>query len=66
MTLQIHNLDHIIQKCRPHKFLILLNRALSEKEISPKEAEPLYAAKGIDFHLVGAVADELRKRRGWK
>jgi 5-amino-6-(D-ribitylamino)uracil---L-tyrosine 4-hydroxyphenyl transferase len=40
-----------------------LNRALSEKEISPKEAEPLYDAKGLDFHLIGAVADNLRKRR---
>ena len=40
-----------------------LDRALSEKEISPGEAENLYNAKGLDFHLVGAVADELRKRR---
>ncbi len=40
-----------------------LDRALSEKEISPDEAENLYDAKGLDFHLVGAVADELRKRR---
>ena len=40
-----------------------LDRALSEKEISPGEAENLYSAKGLDFHLVGAVADELRKRR---
>lgn len=40
-----------------------LDRALSEKEIRPDEAENLYSAKGLDFHLVGAVADELRKRR---
>ncbi len=40
-----------------------LNNALSEKEISIKEATYLYDAKGIDFHLVGMVADELRKRR---
>ncbi|MFB3152793.1 MAG: 5-amino-6-(D-ribitylamino)uracil--L-tyrosine 4-hydroxyphenyl transferase CofH [Nitrosopumilaceae archaeon] len=40
-----------------------LDRALSEKEIRPDEAENLYDAKGLDFHLVGAVADELRKRR---
>lgn len=40
-----------------------LDRALSEKEIRPDEAENLYNAKGLDFHLVGAVADELRKRR---
>ena len=40
-----------------------LERALSEKEITVKEAVRLYEARGIDFHLVGAVADELRKRR---
>ncbi|MGI0004235.1 MAG: 5-amino-6-(D-ribitylamino)uracil--L-tyrosine 4-hydroxyphenyl transferase CofH [Candidatus Nitrosotenuis sp.] len=40
-----------------------LDRALSEKEITVKEAERLYGAKGVDFHLVGMVADELRKRR---
>ncbi len=40
-----------------------LNRALSEKEISVKEAIRLYDATGTDFHLVGMVADELRKRR---
>ena len=40
-----------------------LDRALSEKEITVDEATRLYDAKGMDFHLVGAVADELRKRR---
>ena len=40
-----------------------LDRALSEKEITVDEAARLYDAKGMDFHLVGAVADELRKRR---
>ncbi|MFI5416677.1 MAG: 5-amino-6-(D-ribitylamino)uracil--L-tyrosine 4-hydroxyphenyl transferase CofH [Nitrososphaerales archaeon] len=40
-----------------------LNNALSEKEISIKEATHLYDARGVDFHLVGMVADELRKRR---
>jgi len=40
-----------------------LDRALSEKEITVDEAARLYDAKGKDFHLVGAVADELRKRR---
>lgn len=40
-----------------------LDRALSEKEITTKEAARLYEARGMDFHLVGAVADELRKRR---
>ena len=40
-----------------------LNRALEEKEISVNEATRLFSAKGFDFHLVGMVADELRKRR---
>jgi len=40
-----------------------LDRALSEKEINAKEAERLFYADGIDFHLVGMVADELRRRR---
>jgi len=41
----------------------ILNKALSEKEITADEGESLYKAQGIDFHLVGLVADELRKRR---
>ncbi len=40
-----------------------LNRALEEKEISVSEAARLFSAKGLDFHLIGMVADELRKRR---
>lgn len=62
MTLQIHNLESFLKNADP---LIsnTLNRALSEKEISAKEAEILYSAKSLDFHLIGAVADELRKRR---
>jgi len=40
-----------------------LDRALSEKEITAGEAARLYGAKGLDFHLVGMVADELRRRR---
>jgi len=38
-----------------------LNRALSEKEIGTNEALRLYQTDGFDFHLVGMVADELRK-----
>ena len=41
----------------------ILNRALSDKEISPKEGLRLYNTTGLDFHLVGLVADEIRKRR---
>jgi FO synthase subunit 2 len=40
-----------------------LDKALSEKEISAKEAERLFYADGLDFQLVGMVADELRRRR---
>ena len=41
----------------------ILNKSLSEKEISAKEGVLLYKTKGIEFHLVGLVANELRKRR---
>jgi len=62
MTLQIERLDTLLRNGDP---LIseTLNRALSEKEISEKEAVRLYDAQGIDVHLIGMVADELRKRR---
>ncbi len=56
------NIDSLLKNADP---LVAdsLNNALSEKEISIKEATYLYDAKGIDFHLIGMVADELRKRR---
>ena len=41
----------------------ILNKALSDKEISAQEGLRLYNTIGIDFHLVGLVADEIRKRR---
>ncbi len=41
----------------------ILNKALSEKEISSNEGLELYKTHGIDFHLVGLVADEIRRRR---
>jgi FO synthase subunit 2 len=41
----------------------VLNKALSEKEISPEEGLALYNSEGMDFHLVGMAADELRRRR---
>jgi len=40
-----------------------LERALSEKEITTAEATRLFLADGVDFHLIGMVADELRRRR---
>ena len=56
------NIDSLFRKADPIVSEIL-NNALSEKEISSKEGLELYNTKGIDFHLVGLVADELRKRR---
>jgi len=41
----------------------ILNKALSDKEITVQEGLRLYNTTGIDFHLVGLVADEIRKRR---
>ena len=45
------------------KIADILNKALSEKEITSEEGLALYNSEGMDFHLVGLVADELRKRR---
>ena len=49
------NADPIVSK--------ILNNALSDKEISVEDALTLYNTTGIDFHLVGLVADEIRRRR---
>ena len=56
------NIDSLFKKADPIVSEILKN-ALSEREITGKEGLILYQTKGIDFHLVGLVADELRKRR---
>ena len=56
------NIDSLFRNADPIVSEIL-NNALSEKEISSKEGLTLYKTKGIDFQLVGLVADELRKRR---
>ena len=56
------NIDSLFRNADPVVSEIL-NNALSEKEITSKEGLTLYNTKGIDFHLVGLVADELRKRR---
>jgi FO synthase subunit 2 len=60
--LAINKLDSFFKNADP-EIAYTLERALSEKEITVKEAVRLYEARGIDFHLVGAVADELRRRR---
>lgn len=62
MTVQTSSFDYLLRQADP-LIASTLDRALSEKEISAEEASRLFYAKGIDFHLIGIVADELRKRR---
>ena len=57
-----NNIDSLFKNADPIVSEIL-NNALSEKEISVREGLVLYNAKGIDFHLVGLVADEIRRKR---
>jgi len=56
------NIDSLFKNADP-KIANILNKALSEKEITSEEGLALYNSEGMDFHLVGLVADELRKRR---
>ena len=56
------NIDSLLKNADPIVSDIL-NNALSEKEISTDDGLVLFNTKGINFHLVGLVADELRKRR---
>lgn len=56
------NLDSFFKNADPI-ISDILNNALSEKEISVEDGLKLYKTHGIDFHLVGFVADELRRRR---
>jgi len=56
------NIDSLFRSADPQVSAIL-NKALSEKEISAEEGLALYDSDGRDFHLVGMVADELRRRR---
>ena len=58
----ITNIDSLFKNVDP-VLAGILNNALSEKEISVDEGLELFKAQGIGFHLVGLVADELRKRR---
>ncbi len=62
MNLDYERIDSFFKNADP-LVANTLNRALSEKEIDEKEALRLYETDGLDFHLVGMVADELRKRR---
>lgn len=56
------NIDSLFRTADPQVSTIL-SKALSEKEISAEEGLALYNSDGADFHLVGMVADELRRRR---
>ncbi len=56
------NLDSLFKYADPI-ISEILNNALSDKEISAKEGIELYSADGINFHLVGLVADEIRRKR---
>ena len=58
----VSQIDSLLKNADP-LISLTLDRALSEKEISANEAERLFYADGLDFHLVGMVADELRRRR---
>ncbi|MEK0352310.1 MAG: 5-amino-6-(D-ribitylamino)uracil--L-tyrosine 4-hydroxyphenyl transferase CofH [Nitrosopumilus sp.] len=57
-----NNIDSLFKNADPIVSKIL-NNALSDKEISVEEGLTLYNTTGIDFHLVGLVADEIRRRR---
>ena len=61
MTLQTSSFDFLLRQADP-LVAKTLERALSEKEISAEEASRLFYAKGMDFHLIGMVANELRKK----
>ena len=62
MSDQITKVDGLLKYADPI-ISHILDRAVSEKEITEKDAIELFEADGIDFHLVGMVADILRKRR---
>ncbi|MBS3925632.1 MAG: 5-amino-6-(D-ribitylamino)uracil--L-tyrosine 4-hydroxyphenyl transferase CofH [Nitrosarchaeum sp.] len=56
------NIDSLLKKS-DSAISEILNKALSDKEVSAEEGLRLYNTSGIDFHLVGLVADEIRSRR---
>mgnify|MGYP001217755086 CR=1 FL=1 len=62
MNLQEQKIESVLKFADPI-ISNILDRAIAEKEVSTKDALELFDAKGIDFHLVGMVADILRKRR---
>ena len=56
------NIDSLFKNADPLVSKIL-NNALLDREVSVDDALTLYNTAGIDFHLVGLVADEIRRRR---
>ena len=62
MTLQTAKIDNIFRHVDPI-IAAILEKSLSEKEVSAEEATKLFDADGIDFQLIGLVADNLRKKR---
>ncbi|HMK32178.1 MAG TPA: 5-amino-6-(D-ribitylamino)uracil--L-tyrosine 4-hydroxyphenyl transferase CofH, partial [Nitrosopumilaceae archaeon] len=62
MSTQTSLFDSLLRQSDP-LIAETLEKALSEKEVSVEDAARLFYATGINFHLVGMVADELRKRR---
>ncbi len=62
MTEQISALDSLLKKTSS-QISDTLDKALSNKEISPEDAVSLYDTDDFEFHLVGAVADELRRQK---
>ena len=62
MNLENKDVDGILQYADP-VIAAILNKAISGKDITPREALVLFDAKGIDFQLVGKVADYLRRNK---
>ena len=62
MNLENKDVDGILQYADP-VIAAILNKAISGKDITSREALVLFDAKGIDFQLVGRVADYLRKEK---
>ena len=62
MNLENKDVDGILKYADP-VIAAILNKSISGKDISAREALVLFDAKGIDFQLVGKVADYLRKKK---
>ena len=62
---EYHNIKntHTLARCDDTQVQDILEGALAEERISADDAAVLYGASDADVHVVGAVADELRRRR---